>query len=81
MVIIEAGEVFGGEWPERQVWHVIDGEGSLSCDATAPRVHVGPGDGYRFAAGERRLIVAETRMRLLITPLDGAEALKSLPEA
>jgi quercetin dioxygenase-like cupin family protein len=67
-VVIEAGAPFGGEWPEAQVWHVIDGQGRLSCEATRPSVHVGAGDGYRFAPGERRLIVAETTMRILITP-------------
>jgi len=69
-VVIEAGEPCGGEWPERQLWQIIEGEGSLSGDATAPRVHVSPGDGYRFAANERRLIMADTRMRILITSLD-----------
>jgi hypothetical protein len=78
-IVIEAGEAFGGEWPERQHWQIIDGEGSLSCDAAAPRVHVSAGDGYRFAPNERRLIIAETRMRVLITPLEGSPPLKSLP--
>lgn len=69
-VDIEAGQPFGGEWPERQLWQIIDGEGRLCGDATAPSVHVRPGDGYRFAAGERRLIVAETKMRILIRPTE-----------
>ena len=64
--VIEAGATFGGEWPEAQVWQVIDGEGRLSAEATRPSVHVGAGDGYRFGPGERRLIVAETPMRILI---------------
>lgn len=65
-VVIEAGAPFGGEWPQAQVWQVIDGEGRLSAEATRPSVHVGAGDGYRFGPGERRLIVAETPMRILI---------------
>jgi hypothetical protein len=66
LVAIEAGAPFGGEWPEAQVWRVIDGEGRLSTQATRPSVHVQAGDGYRFGPGERRLIVAETPMRILI---------------
>ena len=69
-VAIEAGQPFGGEWPERQLWQVINGEGRLSCDATVPSVHVRPGDGYRFAPGERRLIVAETKMKIQIRPAE-----------
>ena len=69
-VVIEAGAPFGGECSDAQVWQVIDGQGRLSGDATRPSVHVGAGDGYRFAVGERRLIVAETRMRILIAPLE-----------
>jgi quercetin dioxygenase-like cupin family protein len=68
-VVIEAGEVFGGEWPERQLWQIIEGEGTFSCDATAPRVHLRPGDGYRISPNERRLIIADSRMRILITSL------------
>ena len=60
----------GGECLDAQVWQVIDGQGRLSGDATRPSVHFGAGDGYRFAAGERRLIIAETRMRILIAPLE-----------
>ena len=67
-VVVEAGRPFGGEWPERQLWEILDGEGRMSCEATSPSVHVRPGDGYRFAAGERRLVVAETKMRILIRP-------------
>lgn len=69
-VVIDAGEAFGGEWPARQVWQILNGEGRLSCDATAPSVHVRSGDGYGFAAGERRLIVAETKMRIEIRPAE-----------
>ena len=69
-VVIEAGRPFGGEWPEKQLWQIVEGEGRLSCEATWPSVHVQPGDGYRFAAGERRLIVAETKMRIAIRSIE-----------
>jgi hypothetical protein len=78
-IVIEAGRPFGGEWPERQLWQIIEGEGRLSGDATAPTVHVRQGDGYRFGAGERRLIVAETGMRILITP-ESASRSDSAPQ-
>lgn len=78
-VVIEAGEAFGGEWPEPQLWQIIEGEGSLSGDAMAPRVHVRPGDGYRFADNERRLIIAGTRMRVLITWLEEAAVPEPVP--
>jgi len=67
-VVIEAGALFGGEWPDKQVWQVIDGQGRLSA-GTRPSVRVGADDGYRFGPGERRLIAAETTMRILIAPL------------
>lgn len=69
-VDIEAGQPFGGEWPARQLWQIVEGEGRMSCEATSPSVHVRPGDGYRFAAGERRLIVAETKMRIVIRSVE-----------
>ncbi|MGH8255111.1 MAG: hypothetical protein ACRET0_02755 [Steroidobacteraceae bacterium] len=69
-VVIDAGSPFGGEWPRRQVWEIVDGQGRLSCHAASPYVHARAGDGYRFEAGERRLIMAETTMRIRITPLE-----------
>ena len=69
-VVIEAGRPFGGEWPEQQLWQIVEREGRMSCEATSPSVHVRAGDGYRFAAGERRLIMAETKMQILIGGLE-----------
>ena len=69
-VVIEAGRPFGGEWPEQQLWQIVEREGRMSCEATSPSVHVRAGDGYRFAAGERRLIVAETKMRIAIRSIE-----------
>lgn len=35
-VVIERGAPFDGEWPQAQVWQVIDGQGRLSAEATVP---------------------------------------------
>lgn len=69
LVAVDAGTLFGGEWPERQEWKILEGTGWLSCDSPPSRVCVAPGQRYRMEAGERRLLRAETAIRLLIVPL------------
>ena len=70
LVIIDAGCPFGGEWPDRQVWHILDGRGWLSWEASFGRVRVTQRDSYCFEACERRLIIADTAMLVLITSLE-----------
>jgi hypothetical protein len=69
LVAVDAGKVFGGEWPERQEWKILEGTGWLSCDSPPSRVRVGAGQRYRLEAGERRLLRADTALRVLITRL------------
>jgi quercetin dioxygenase-like cupin family protein len=79
VVAIEAGHPFGGEWPERQEWRILDGQGWLTWDAPFRRVRVTAGHRYRFEPGERRLVVAESAMRILITSLEDMATSGSLP--
>lgn len=69
LVTLDAGSVFGGEWPERQEWQILEGRGSVSWDPRPARIPVSPGARYRFEPGERRLLRAVTPVRLLITPV------------
>ena len=69
-VVIEAGQAFGGEWPQSQVWQIISGKGEVRWSEPFRRIRVKEGDRYRFEPGERRLIEADTEMRILITPME-----------
>jgi quercetin dioxygenase-like cupin family protein len=68
-VDIEAGQPFGGEWPEPQVWKILSGIGQLSWEGGPGRIRVRAGDARHFDAGHRHLLIAETPMRLLIAPV------------
>ena len=71
-VTIDPGKPFGGEWPIAQTWKILSGTGQMSWDGSPGRIPVRPGDARHFDAGHRHLLIADTPVRLLITPaVDG----------
>ena len=68
VLIIDAGRPSGGAWPQPQVWKILSGTGQLSWDRNSHGIPVQPGDAQFFEAGERRLLKAQTAVRLLIVP-------------
>jgi hypothetical protein len=68
-VAIDAGKPFGGEWPEPRRWKILSGTGQMSWDGSVGRIPVRAGDARVFDAGHRHLLIADTPIRLLITPV------------
>lgn len=70
LVTVDAGCAFGGEWERAQEWQILEGTGWLRWDEPFASVRIAPGDRYCIGAGERRLVVAASALKIRITVID-----------
>ena len=62
-VAVSAGHYFGGDCAIAQEWHIVEGQGAMSCEGRYfSRRSVQRGDVAHLAENDRGLIVAATRM-------------------
>lgn len=69
-VEIQAGMGFGGEWDRAQLWVILKGQGRMVHGEQGEPLAAATGHMEHFAAQERRLLVAETDVTLLIIEAD-----------
>lgn len=69
---IDPERPIGGDCARDQVWDILEGEGDMSIDGRFVRRRVTADNTVRVREGERALLIARTKVRVVIRPAEPA---------